>query len=135
MSDIRANTISDASGNGPINLKGQSAAKAWINFNGQTATAADDMTGVRNSFNISGLVDNGIGNHTPNMVNAMANNTYAVSCAISESGVGGIPLFKAGDGYTTTNFLVLTADILGATTGNTLTDFKFVQATLHGDLA
>ena len=44
MSDIRANTISDTSGNGPINLHKQSAAKAWVNFNG-TGTVAIQYLG------------------------------------------------------------------------------------------
>jgi hypothetical protein len=44
MSDIRANTINDTSGNGPINLTGQSAAKAWINLNG-TGTVAIQYLG------------------------------------------------------------------------------------------
>ena len=54
MSDIRANTISDTSGNGPINLTGQSAAKAWANVN----TATSD---IHSSFGISGTVDLGAG--------------------------------------------------------------------------
>jgi len=39
MSEIRATTISNAAGTGPITLTGQSAAKAWVNFNG-TGTVA-----------------------------------------------------------------------------------------------
>jgi len=129
LSNIRADEISDAAGTGPITLTKQSAAKAWLNFD---ATASNS---IRSSFNISGITDNGTGNFTPNMVSAMANNRYAASCAISESGAGGIPLVKLGDGYTTTNFILLTANITGAASANTLKDYKFVQATLHGDVA
>ena len=55
MSNIRANTISDAAGTGPITLTGQSAAKAWINFN-QSSTMV-----VNSSFNISSSVDQQLG--------------------------------------------------------------------------
>ena len=58
MSDIRANTISDTSGNGPINLHKQSAAKAWANFKG-TGTAE-----IRASLGVSVLTDNGEGAYT-----------------------------------------------------------------------
>ena len=34
MSEIRATTISNAAGTGPITMTGQYAAKAWVNFNG-----------------------------------------------------------------------------------------------------
>jgi hypothetical protein len=52
LSDIRANTISDTSGNGPINLTGQSAAKAWASFN-QTVNPID----VYSSLNVSSVED------------------------------------------------------------------------------
>ena len=55
MSEIRATTISDAAGTGPITLTAQAAAKAWVNFNG-TGTIA-----IRNSLNTSSVSDNGIG--------------------------------------------------------------------------
>ncbi len=38
MSEIRATTISDAAGTGPITLTKQSAAKAWVSYNNNTAT-------------------------------------------------------------------------------------------------
>ena len=64
MSDIRANTISDASGNGPINLHKQSAAKAHINFDGT------DITIQTSSLNITTVADTGIGKYTTNFINS-----------------------------------------------------------------
>jgi len=49
LSDIRANTISDTSGNGPINLHKQSASKAYV-------VVEADAT-VTNSLNISSTTD------------------------------------------------------------------------------
>ena len=70
MSDIRANTISNVAGTGPIDLHKQSAAKAWVNFNG-TGTVA-----IRDSFNVSSLTDNGTGDYTVSLSNSMADANY-----------------------------------------------------------
>ena len=65
MSEIRANTISDAAGTGPATLTKQSAAKAWVHFSTSTST-----TLYSPSLNISSLTDNGTGNTTVTMTNA-----------------------------------------------------------------
>ena len=54
MSDIRANTISNAAGTGPVELTKQSAAKAWINVNTST-------NGIYSSFGVSSTTDLGTG--------------------------------------------------------------------------
>ena len=53
MSDIRANTISDAAGTGPIDLYKQSAAKAW-----GVCNAAGTAVNV-GTFNVSSISDDG----------------------------------------------------------------------------
>ena len=67
MSDIRANTISDTSGNGPINLHKQNAAKFWIKM-------AIDASPIGSGLNLSSATDvsNGITSitFTNNMVSA-----------------------------------------------------------------
>ena len=65
MSEIRATTISNAAGTGPVTLTGQSAAKAWVSYNTSTST-----TLYSPSLNISSLTDNGTGNTTVTMTNA-----------------------------------------------------------------
>jgi hypothetical protein len=47
-------------------------AKAWVNFNGQGTVA------IRNSFNVSSITDNGTGDYTFNLTNAMPNANYVV---------------------------------------------------------
>jgi len=71
MSEIRATTISDAAGTGPITLTGQSAAKVYSSF-GSVGTVT-----VRDSFNSSSITDNGAGNFTTNFTANMANDDYA----------------------------------------------------------
>ena len=74
MSEIRATTISDSAGTGPITLTGQSAAKAWVNFDG-TGTIAS-----RDSFNVSGLTDHAGGQYSVTVVSSFDNANYSV-CA------------------------------------------------------
>ena len=77
MSEIRATTISNAAGTGPVTLTGQSAAKAWVNFNG-TGTAA-----IQQSMNISSLTDLGTGVYSVSYSNVFNYTRHATvaSCA------------------------------------------------------
>ena len=82
MSELRANTISDAAGTGPVTLTGQYAAKAWVNFNG-TGTVA-----IRDSGNVSSITDLGTGLYDVNFTTAMDDANYAGLATVSEhSGV------------------------------------------------
>jgi hypothetical protein len=64
MSEIRATTISDAAGTGPITLTKQSAPKAQVNFDGSSIAI---NTG---SLNISSVTDDATGKYTPNFTNS-----------------------------------------------------------------
>ena len=81
MSEIRANTISDAAGTGPVTLTGQYAAKAWVNFNG-TSTVA-----IRESGNVSSITDRGSGQYTINFSNSLSDANYSVSGTVWYDGV------------------------------------------------
>lgn len=72
MSEIRATTISDAAGTGPITLTGQYAAKAWVNFNSVTTVS------IRESGNLSSITDVSTGLFTLNFATAMTDANYAV---------------------------------------------------------
>ena len=63
MSEIRVTTVSDTAGTGPVTLTKQSAAKAWVNFNGTGTIAA------RDSFNVASLTDSSTGNYSVNFSN------------------------------------------------------------------
>ena len=80
MSTLKVNNIQNASGGSnstPEQIE-QGRAKLWVNFNGTTVTSGTDMTGVRDSFNVSSVVDNGTGQYTINIDTDMANADYAV---------------------------------------------------------
>ena len=52
--------------------------RAWVNFSGSAVTNPASMTGVRASFNVSSILDNGTGNYTINFTTAMADANYCV---------------------------------------------------------
>lgn len=82
MSEIRANTVSDAAGTGPVTLTGQSAAKAWVSVNQQGTMA------VLDSQNVASIVDHGTGATEVNFSSAMANANYTIGSLVR--GVSGV---------------------------------------------
>jgi hypothetical protein len=67
-SELRVNTLKDASGNNSIatSFVAGGSAKAWVNFNG-TGTPA-----IRDSLNFSSITDSGTGNGDTNFTNSFA---------------------------------------------------------------
>ena len=79
MSEIRATTISDAAGTGPIALTKQSAAKAW-------AGNVTDSAVSSSSFNISSISDTGSGDNRLNLTNNMSAANYSVVSMVGPNG-------------------------------------------------
>ena len=75
MSELRADTITASDGTSPVTLTGQTAAKAWVNFNG-TGTVA-----IRKAFGVSSIADNAVGDYTANFTNAMVDADYSIGFA------------------------------------------------------
>ena len=122
MSEIRANTISDAAGTGPITLTGQSAAKVWVNFNG-TGTVA-----IRDSHGVSGLVDGGTGVYTVNFTNNMASSNHS-SCVSSRNEVTNGGQDHNASSPTASSYYFEKYE------GSTLRDTSIACTITHGDLA
>lgn len=118
MSELRANTISDAAGTGPVTLTKQSAAKMYSCFNGIGTVSIVD------SFNVSSLTDNGTGSYTNTLTSALALGTSRG--AVSSSGGGETSGNIASD--TTVNILVRNSAGTAADSGTCL-------SAAHGDLA
>ena len=76
MSDIRANTISDAAGTGPIELYKQSAAKAWC-----TVDRGTNPVSFFESFGMTTVSDLGIGIYQVNFTTALNTTRYPCSGA------------------------------------------------------
>ncbi len=95
MSTLKADTIVASDGSSPVTLIKQHAAKAWCNLDGTSATATSDLTGVRDSFNISAAVDNAVGDYTYVFVNAMSDVNYSFSAAVRGDSVSNDNIFNA----------------------------------------
>ena len=86
MATLKTNTLTGTSTAGSIAVTGegnstttnlqQGLVKAWINLGTSSAT-------TRDSFNHSSVTDNGIGDFSPVMTNAMGNINYAQAAAMS----------------------------------------------------
>ena len=66
-----------------IGAAGEGVAKAWVNFDG-TGTVA-----IRDSFNVTSIVDNGTGDYTINWDTDFANINYTVVAGMGSGGPGG----------------------------------------------
>ena len=80
-SELRVNTLKDASGNNSIatSFVAQGSAKAWLSLNG-TATFDSSDTEIRDSFNVDSTVDNGTGDYTLSFTSSMNNANYSAIC-------------------------------------------------------
>lgn len=80
MSTIKTETLSTPSNaTVPVDTVVNGTAKAWVNFNG-TGTVA-----IRRAFNVSSITDNGTGDYTVNLTNALSDTNIAVCGGASES--------------------------------------------------
>ena len=83
MSEIRATTISDSAGTGPITLTGQSAAKLELRYDQTTNT-------VNQSLNVSSVTDVSTGQFHVNFTNDFDDTLYRVGGSSDNGYVLGI---------------------------------------------
>jgi hypothetical protein len=81
-SELRVNTLKDASGNNSVatSTVAQGSAKAW--HKAQNNATLDD------SFNISSGSDQGTGNYDYSFTNSMNNANYSITCSGSYAEIG-----------------------------------------------
>ena len=131
MSTIKADTVQNTTG-GPVTLTQQSAAKAWVNFNG-TGTIA-----TRDSFNVSSLTDNGGGDYSINFTNSFGNANYSMG---GWCGYPGSRIAVFGDDaahptiYATGTFRLRTSYPAGTNGEGNPFDVNYVNENFCGDLA
>ena len=119
---LNVDSIAAKDGTSPVELTKQSAAKAWVNFNG-TGTIA-----TRDSFNVSGLTDNGTGDYTLTTSSAFGNANYSfVSNTQDISGASNSQVLSLT--ASTTRLYTITISPL------VLADNAQVSVNCHGDLA
>ena len=119
---LNVDEIAAKDGTSPVALTKQSAAKAWVNLDGTGTIAVSD------SFNVTSATDNGTGEYTITITNAMSNSTYSISGGTTPGGGAYTDL-----GYTslaTGSYKMFTSD-----GGSSQEDKDPVMSNLHGDLA
>ena len=131
---LRVNTLTDASSNNSVatSVLFNGSNKAWINLNG-TSTIAN-----RDSYNISGITDNGTGDYTETFTSSMANANYAPACVVQDdqsdtANMGGTAatIYRASTGLATGNCRIGTG-VAGTSSRNDDTTLSIIIA---GDLA
>ena len=121
MSTLKADTIQNTSG-GAVTLTNQSAAKAFVRFNG-TGTLA-----VNKSLNHSSVTDNTTGNYTPNYTNAFSDSNSCVTMSKKNS--------ASNASFGINNAAVATTNYnMQLYENNAATDTDIVSAATIGDLA
>jgi len=119
MSELRATTIGDKAGTGPITLTGQSAAKAWALANTITTVS------IINSANMSSITDHGVGDAGVSFTNGFSGVTYSVpmsggSCTRNEYRASTAAIF---------NFFCVNQST------NAAVDRAYIDTAMFGDLA
>jgi len=119
MSEIRATTISDSAGTGPITLTGQVPAKMWVRYNGSSV--------VSDSFNVSSTTDSATTGRTDI---AFTNNMAASDSYAAVSTCNG----TSSDRFVTASNMAATGFTTYSFDGATRTDLPIGTVAI-GDLA
>jgi hypothetical protein len=123
MSEIRTNLLSDAAGTGPAGLFKQSAAKAWANIEGAGTVS------IRQSFNVSSLVDIATGDYTTNYSSAFSSSNYSLTAA------GGVLASASARNIGARVLNAGSTRLHSFTDAGVLSNGNFVLTAVHGDLA
>ena len=129
MSEIRATTISDAAGTGPITLTKQSALKVWMNLTGTGTIAVND------SLNISSATDLGTGNYRAYYTSNMSNVNYSVGVSGAAATAGDVSDGKNIGSYTQYNLVNSVGISCFNSVGNAYEDPTRAMLQNAGDLA
>ena len=120
---LRVNTLTDASSNNSTAMSTifNGTAKGWCHFQGTAATIS-----YSDSFNMSGLTDNGAGSHAVSFSNNMGNAFYAGHVGGSTNRNGCID---------TTTITTSGCTLETRTFENVATDAEYCMFSMKGDLA
>ena len=124
-----SNTVTSEGGNVTTSLQ-QGLIKSFISFDGNTADASTNTTGVNDSFNVSALEDDGTGDYDVVFTSPMANTNYTITSggtrnASSTAQAG----FYQKHNVATTGYTVMTFST------SAVEDHDLVMAQVAGDLA
>ena len=138
-SELKVNTLTGVSTAGSIAVTGegnstttnlqQGLAKTWTCYSGAGVDGTADMTGNRDSFNVTSLVDDNTGLYTTNITNDFVNNDYSFTYCGAQSGAETTYQMGTADAGITSHQIQL------KNAAGTVTDRNYVCGAFHGDLA
>ena len=131
-SELRVNTLKDASGNNSVatSVLFGGSAKAWISFNGGVTTPV-----AIDSFNTSTLTDNGTGDYSQTLTNAMGNANYIHSGSAGVNDGSGNANSLRNYGYNTARTQSTTVYNINNSYTNSNAINSYVASVVHGYLA
>ena len=123
-SELRVNTLKDASGNNSVatSTVAQGSAKAWATVNASSGTPT-----LLDNHNVTSISDEGQGVYDVNFTNSFINTSYATTCAAGQGGNKN----AIYDNTATSSIEIQTEQ---ATTGAN-NDYDHSSSVHHGDLA
>ena len=125
MSTFKVNTLQSVTG-GVTTLTKQHAAKAWMHLNG-TGTIA-----IQDSFNVTGVTDNGTGQYTQTHTNVFSNALYSAQLMNNRS----VTTNNSTSQHIDSTFTSALFNILFVRHDNLVSeDSSRVMTAVHGDLA
>ena len=125
-SELRVNTLKDASGNNSVatSVVFGGSAKAWLAFNG-TGTIA-----IKDSYNFASISDDGTGDYKSNLTSALSNANGSATSG------GGHPEALTNVGESIQVGMLSSSQLSHESgTSSANVDFAHVNAAVHGDLA
>ena len=143
MSTLRVNTIQNASGSNASTVDNiqKGIATAWVNFNGGGTLTSTDQSGVRDSFNVAAVIDDGPGRYTITFTNQMSSINYVTNISqnfLNNASTNMQSMISGVHQQTTTNVRVYTTVLLGGGSENqhanrSATDCEMVYVVVFGD--
>ena len=127
MSTVKADTIVASDGTSPVTLTKQTAAKAFCNIE------LDDT--VLESFNATSFTDNGTGDITHTLANAMSNKNHSTFGFNIRNNTGGTGWCGGYGNSSDTSSTSTTARIYHLNGANVPEDMRRAMMITHGDLA
>ena len=130
-SELRVNTLKDASGNNSVatSVVFNGTAKAWSNLDG-TGTIA-----LLDSFNIASITDHGTGTYTETFSNSFANAYYAMGSTCYYGASADATLIQLGGYGAPASGSVKYEVKLNGASGYGSSDVDQCHKSYHGDLA
>jgi len=104
----------------------QGLAKSWINMDGS------GTVGISDSFNVSGISDDGTGQYQLQIATDMANTDYSATTGLTRGGLANISFIDSGSDWNATTG---TVGFITADNNNSVFDPDCMTITVHGDLA